>query len=100
MKKVILGFLLILALVSCNNSTFYHGGKTYGSYNEYVESSINSLKSPVVLVGIDKYKMKTEDIILYSIYIKDGNGKIKYYSNNSDISCWIGETYNLGDTIR
>lgn len=99
MKKVILGFLLIIGLVSCDSKIVYEG-KTFDNYEMYVEYSINHLKSPVILMDIDSYQMKTEDIILHSIYVKDADGNIRYFKYNSEIANKIGEKYKIGDTIR
>jgi hypothetical protein len=98
MKKIILMIILVLGLISCNEKVIYDG-KTFSNYDMYVDYSINHLKSPVKLIGIDKYKISNGTTI-YSIMVIDGNDIIKYYNYNSELSNTIGSTYKLGDTIR
>jgi len=97
MKKVILGILLVIGLVSCDSKVIYDG-KTFSNYSMYVDYSINTLKHPVILIGIDKYVGQRETY--YGILVKDSNNVIKYYNSNSNLANIVGETYKLRDTIR
>ena len=68
MKKLFL-FSCIL-LFSCNNKIHYDG-QEFDNYDQYVEYSINQLKSPVVITNI-RSKFYSSDTI-YSI------GYLTYY---------------------
>ena len=90
MKKVILGFLLIIGLVSCNMDSY----KGFENYDAYVEHDINSLKSPVILIG------RQCSMSMWSITVKDGMDSIRHYGNMSSLANDIGESRQIGDTIK
>jgi len=95
MKKLIL-FSCIL-LFSCNNKIHYDG-QEFDNYDQYVEYSINQLKSPVVITNI-RSKFYSSDTI-YSIVVKDANNIIKEYDSQSELIDIIAKTKDIGDTIR
>ena len=97
MKKLIFIILIILGITSCKENITYDL-KTFSNYDLYVEYSINHLKSPVVLICIEKYK--TNLYTKYAILVKDANGVIKYYNNESELANIIGSSYRLGEIIR
>ena len=101
MKKLFLCCFCFL-LFSCKEK-INCDGKVFDNYDMYVDYSLNQLKSPVVLksirLSIDK-RSGSEPDTLYSIIVKDSEKKIKYYNYNSDLANIIGESYNIGDTIR
>ena len=64
------------------------------NYSEKTLIEFNKMKNPVVL----QYKKKST--FWYSVVLKDGDGKIHEFGNISPLSNWLGETYQIGDTIR
>lgn len=98
MKKVILGILLIIGIVSCSDDKIVYNGITFNNYDEYTEYSLNNLKSPVILIGVDERVI--DNIKYYTVYVKDNDSNIRSFSWKSNIANWIGGTYSLGDTIR
>jgi len=90
MKKVILGILLVIGLGSCGFDSY----KGYESYDDYVIHDINTLKSPVILIG------KSCSMSMWGITVKDGKDSIRHYGNASSLANNIGESRNIGDTIK
>ena len=64
------------------------------NYSEKTLIEFNSMKNPITL----QYKQKAT--FWYSVTLKDGDGKIHDFGNSSSLANWIGETYQIGDTIR
>ncbi len=84
MKKITIMLILILFMASCD----------LFNYNEQVHKSINNLESPVILIG------KRPSSHSYGITVRDANGVIMSYGNMSIFANHIGESMNIGDTIR
>ena len=68
--------------------------KDFETYDEFVQYDINRLKKPVILIG------KHESMGLYGIVIKDANDSIRTYGNVSSLANCIGESRQVGDTIK
>jgi hypothetical protein len=54
----------------------------------------NEMKPPVVLFG------KTKSLNLYGVSVMDGNNKIHHFGNKSNFANSIGESYQIGDTLK
>lgn len=63
------------------------------SYTEETVSKYEDMKRPVVL----HYKEKAT--FVYSVVLLDGSGEIHKFGNVSSFANWIGDTYQIGDTI-
>jgi len=90
MKKLFILLAMIGLLASCNQN---EGGITK-TYTDISVDQINSLKSPVILIA------KEKSFGIYSITVKDSSSKILVIGNMSALATTIGESRNVGDTIR
>lgn len=93
MKKIIF-CLLTIFLVACSEPIPEWKVKGFASYNEYVMDDLSKLKSPVILVAIGK------SMVGCNITVKDSCGTIRGYGNTSFIANNIGNSLNVGDTIK
>jgi len=66
----------------------------FTSYDDFVVYDINRLKKPVILIG------KSKTMGLYGIVLIDGNDSIRRYDNMSSLANAIGESRQVGDTIK
>jgi len=98
MKKLLTLIILITA-ISCDPSQEDINRRTvngvyYSDYTHYTVAHINSLTSPVILIG------KEKNMGLYNITIKDSNNIIATYGNMSTFANNIGASRQIGDTIK
>lgn len=96
MKKIFL-FSIIIVLFSCKENKFVSGDFVFNTYDEYVIHRLNELSPPIVLIEKQGYVISYDTV--YSVIIKDSHGKLDYYKYNSEISCLIGSSYEINDTI-
>ena len=75
---------LSICLFSCEGNT----------YDERVESEFNQLKGPVVLVG------KSIASYGWDIIVKDGDGNVKSFYHVSTLATCIGNSHEVGDTLK
>jgi len=94
MKKLTLFFIVSLFFVSCGTPPLTDEEKIE-LRNREADSTMASLRSPVVLIGATKYS--DGDV---SITVKDGFGKVVSFSQEVRISTNIGGSRNVKDTIR
>jgi len=86
MKKLIL-LLTICILASCESTKSE-------DYTDISTREFNTLKSPVILIG------KEKSLGCYNITVIDSNKTILCIGNMSIIARTIGESRNIGDTLK
>lgn len=96
-NRGLIGLLFyILALAACNNAP--EGPRASDEperdYDHEVDSVVNTLKSPVVLIGKDK------TLGMWGVVLKDGTGFIYTIGDFSSFANKIGASRNIGDTIK
>lgn len=94
---VTFGSVLLIAQVSCDHPNDRNGKtvkpKVELSYTDVTLKQFNKLEPPVTLFG------KSERFSRWGVSLKDGNGKVHVFGNNSTLSQDIGESYDIGDTL-
>ena len=78
--KILFIISLSICLFSCK-----------GTYDK----EFNQLKRPVVLVGKSKQSNNT-----WAIVVRDGNGNVKSFSDLSILANCIGNSHEVGDTLK
>jgi endo-1,4-beta-D-glucanase Y len=94
MKKQILLTMLSITILSCEDKTIQEQSVENKNYTEESTNKLNSLKSPVVIIGINK------TWCCYGITVVDSVGYILDISANSNLANSIGQSRKVGDTIR
>lgn len=98
MKKIFLISLVVL-LFSCTIEKREYNGIKFNTYDDYVCYKMNEvLTPPIILMKKQGYVLSNDTV--YSIMVKDANGKIDYFKLHSEVSAIIGSTYEINDTIR
>ena len=92
--KLLIIIIFINMIICCLSCLDKWQNMGYEDYTDYTQQDLSKLKSPVILIG----KVKT--LGLYSITVKDSAGVIRSYGNLSIVACTIGESKNIGDTIK
>jgi len=106
MKSIKFQIAIFIAsfLVGCiSHDSYTYNGIVFYNYDQYVEYSINELKSPVIVKNVlftSTINNMTNIVDTnYSIIVKDAENKIRYYENSKFVEA-ICVTKNKGDTIR
>ena len=98
LQYLLMWSIVIVILSSCSNSSTSFRtpeGNTYINYNDYVQDRINTMKSPIILIGV-----KHSETWGYSIVVKDSSGIIETIGNVSTFANAIGQSRKVGDTIK
>jgi len=78
--------VIALMLASC--------GKKQLNIHDDADTRLSRLKSPVILIG--KYKSMGN----WSSVVRDSTGKIESFGNLTILGQSLGESRNIGDTIK
>lgn len=90
-RSLFLLAILALTLASCTVNSIDNKSTDYTT--ETVKQ-LNAMKSPVILIGKDM------SFGCYSVTVRDGNGNIQCFGNISTLANCIGESNQVGDTIK
>ncbi len=100
---IVLGVMLTCYVSSCSNgdnskpapSPVVKEQVEFGDpYDKYVDSVINALKPPVILIA------KEKSFGMYGIVVIDSNKRIVTFGDLSSMANKIGASRNIGDTIK
>lgn len=83
---IIIFMTLLGLLLSC--------GSQVEDYNDKCVKELNEMKSPVILIGMENSPFG------HSIVLKDSLGEIFAFGNMSYLARALGESHNIGDTIK
>lgn len=64
------------------------------NYSEKTLIEFNQMKKPVILYD------KQKNTFWYSVTLKDGNNDLHKFGNMSSVANWMGDNFQVGDTIR
>lgn len=95
MKKIILLFITIIFLASCDISYYENNGIKYDDYDDYLEKRISEMKSPINILGISN----KEEFWWASVTIIDGSWNILSIWNMSILSKTLSEKH-IWDLIK
>jgi len=89
MKKIVITVAIAIStLTSCVGT---NPGITYTDQTVII---FNNMEPPVILLS------KTTTFGLYGVQLMDGNGNIVALGDMSSLANGLGESYNVGDTIK
>ncbi len=78
---------LILFMSACGNPI-------YTDTNDKADHELSAMRSPVILIG------KKCDSFGWNIVLRDSTGRVESFGNLQIIANTIGESRNIGDTIK
>lgn len=96
--KIFSFLVIVLLLASCTEPAPTVFGKVngieYTNSADYYDAKLSSLKSPVVLIGKDKF------YDCWGITVQDATGEILTIGNMISLANNIGASRMIGDTIK
>lgn len=81
MKSIILFLVVVILISGCD-------------HNYRVNEEFPKLKRPIIVIG------KKKNDYGYAVIVRDSAGTVLLMGNMSTIGNIIGESYNIGDTIK
>lgn len=91
MKENLL-IIFLISLLSAGSIMFFK--TTRANYTKETESQMRRMKEPIILLA------KTKTTFHYSVDLQDATGKLYQWGNMSNLADFIGENYEVGDTIH
>ena len=89
MKRAIIILTVISALLSCQENK-----STARNYSEECDQTLSGLKSPVILIAIEK------SLGGHNVVVKDSLGRCVSFGDFGIIGRALGESRHVGDTIK